>query len=138
MQLKYVGRSWEYLPSYFPPMPNRPKERINSLETSRWPALTWLVDYVKKNTDPPNDFPELLKLTKGTVAQRETFSSAAQKLVVHIDRRPAQIFDLQGRIIGLLDCRIGAMPQPSLPAASVGCHVVKSNGYRPHLSTMMR
>jgi hypothetical protein len=42
---------------------------LNSSGTER-PALTWLKDFVKKNPNPPNDFPDLLRLGNADVVKK--------------------------------------------------------------------
>ncbi|MCX7725217.1 MAG: endo-1,4-beta-xylanase [Chitinispirillaceae bacterium] len=59
------------------------------------PALTWLVDFVKKNPNPPNDFPNLLK------DGNQTIVSVFRPSVLRKDNTNfKRIFDLRGKVIG--------------------------------------
>jgi GH35 family endo-1,4-beta-xylanase len=64
------------------------------------PALTWLVDYVKDNQHPPNDFPDLLNRGTGIAASR-SWSPAAEKQrsTTRNSVTVPGLFDLQGRTV---------------------------------------
>jgi endo-1,4-beta-xylanase len=65
---------------------------LNSSGAER-PSLTWLVDYVKKNLTPPNDF----KLVVGIHTPQISFTPPFQEWSSRGATLPVQIIDLQGR-----------------------------------------
>jgi endo-1,4-beta-xylanase len=95
---------------------------LNSSGTER-PALTWLVDYIKKNLAPPNDFPNLLQLGKivGTV---KPFASTPLRSIVGDDMQAVQIFDMQGRSLGTINASARSIPVSSM-MSSQGSYVVR-------------
>jgi len=70
-------------------------------EGAERPALTWLVDYVKNNPDPPNDFPELFNLGSTISVLHDNPSGKVYGVTaVGSDRIPVRLFDLCGRQVG--------------------------------------
>ncbi len=71
------------------------------------PALTWLVDFLKKNPNPPNDFPDLVpKFTNETETLKH--SVACQQHDYYYDK--TSIFDLNGKIIKITFPAVNARP----------------------------
>ena len=92
------------------------------------PALTWLVDFVKKHPDPPNDYPGLLPpVSPGTNAR--TFFVAPTPL--HFESRGSRdmvkVVDLRGRSAEGLSIN-GQLHTISSMAPSSGSYVIKLNG----------
>ncbi|HEX2957010.1 MAG TPA: endo-1,4-beta-xylanase [Chitinispirillaceae bacterium] len=85
------------------------------------PALTWLVDFVKKNPNPPNDYPKLVKMPDDvSVAPHTTYTIISKKADVS---GPMQIFNLQGR---LSSSRLeNSQPMSVVPVNSAhGCYII--------------
>lgn len=75
---------------------------LNTNGTER-PALTWLVDFVKKNPDPPNDYPKLLDVVPvATLPGEPPFAAIPANVSLQSGQGLTKIFDLQGRAIGTL------------------------------------
>ena len=99
---------------------------INADGTER-PALTWLIDFVKNNPDPPNDFPGLVP--GGDVRIRipkEFFVVTPYRPFSGPDRNRMELFDLQGRMTGIfsVDRKEAFVSCISVP----GIHVIRRNG----------
>ena len=70
------------------------------------PALTWLVDYVKDNPEPPNDYPDLIPETTGIRKPHGIKKSISSAINVSTNIvSSAKIFDLRGRTIGMFQIR---------------------------------
>ena len=90
------------------------------------PALTWLVDYVKNNPDPPNDFPELFNLGSAITVFRNNPSGMVYGIPAMCSNRiPSRLFDLGGRQVG--SYRINGVH--NLPARVPGTYVLHSNNF---------
>ncbi|MBN1577421.1 MAG: endo-1,4-beta-xylanase [Chitinispirillaceae bacterium] len=103
---------------------------LNTNGTER-PALTWLVDFVKKNPDPPNDYPELIAaVAVGTIAHSQEFSVAPTALgsVTRDTRKLIKVFDLRGRITGVYYSNSQTFPVSTM-MPSKGSYVVTQDGY---------
>jgi endo-1,4-beta-xylanase len=86
------------------------------------PALTWLIDYVKKNPDPPNDFKSLVpKIVLNTIPI--TYISRNQW---NNNTTSFKVFDLQGRLNNISDLKRDAISLQSLHYAQ-GCYIIKSD-----------
>ena len=97
---------------------------LNTNGTER-PALTWLVDFVKKNPDPPNDFPDLIpSAVVSTNIPNDFFIAAPRGSFSGYHRSSALIFDLQGRLAGVVYGNAAAAPV-SLTVPVPGSYVVK-------------
>lgn len=69
---------------------------------SERPALTWLVDFVKNNPDPPNDYPDLIpQATSVTQSPRSTVRPAAVLNTGKTSSGDMKLFDLHGRVTGV-------------------------------------
>ena len=60
------------------------------------PALTWLMDYIEQNPNPPNDFWSLLRLGTASVKPGGYLNTSD----LFNSNRPLKVFDMQGREIG--------------------------------------
>lgn len=88
------------------------------------PALTWLVDFVKNNPNPPNDFPNLLK----PVSVKSQFTPVTHDLKQNKNRGFMEIFDLQGKKTGSF--YINRQKTSALPLIpSSGCYVIRNAGH---------
>ncbi len=87
------------------------------------PALTWLVDFVKKNPDPPNDFPDMLN---GDVGINRPAPLTMQSSFTGSNPRIVQVFDLQGRAIASSVIAGRTAPVSSIVSSS-GSYIVKIN-----------
>ena len=90
------------------------------------PALTWLVDFVKKNLDPPNDFPNLLSGGVGVEHQNRSVPLTMQSSFTGSNGRVMQVFDLQGRMIGASVISGRTAPVSTMTTSS-GSYIVKIN-----------
>lgn len=63
------------------------------------PALTWLVNFVEENPDPPNDFPDLIPAEVGTIAPNDEFFIARSDTSTRVENRRIEVFDLHGRML---------------------------------------
>jgi hypothetical protein len=73
---------------------------LNTNGTER-PALTWLVDFVTKNQNPPNDYLNLVKLGNvGTISWNTPFASSPRSTAIQSSGGLMKLFDLQGRAAG--------------------------------------
>ncbi len=97
------------------------------------PALTWLVDYVKNNPNPPNDFPNLLN----PVSIKSQFTPITQNLKQSKDRGFMEIFDLQGKKTGSF--YINQQKTPVLPMIpSSGCYVIRNAGHETNIVSKIK
>lgn len=64
------------------------------------PALTWLVDFVKKNPKPSNDFPDLFHATANS-SHVNGFVLAPENNAVRSMTQDLKVFDLRGRLAGV-------------------------------------
>lgn len=99
---------------------------LNSSGSER-PALTWLINYVKKNPNPPNDFMSMnTKMFSKTAINKIPFT-----IVSSINSAsPAiqlQIFDLQGRVISSRIETGKAINLSPLKSAH-GCYIINIRG----------
>ena len=62
------------------------------------PALTWLMDFVKENPDPPNDYLDLIPGLNVGITGPEHFSVSSTPVPVIPGRCRPEFFDLQGRV----------------------------------------
>jgi endo-1,4-beta-xylanase len=101
---------------------------LNTDGTER-PALTWLVDFVKKNPNPPNDFPKLLAgVSVGTLMRDAPVAAIPISTSLPSGQSLIKVFDLQGRAAGILSINSRSCVGSSvLPAP--GTYVVKLNGH---------
>jgi endo-1,4-beta-xylanase len=105
---------------------------LNSNGTPR-PALTWLMDFVKNNPNPPCDYPDLIP--QGTavgVARRPSapIPLTLQKSFSRENRGLVKIFNLQGKLAGVFytaDPTTGLAPTPGSYVVKAGEHF--SGGY---------
>jgi endo-1,4-beta-xylanase len=97
---------------------------LNTNGTER-PALTWLVDFVKQNQNPPNDYPNLLaESNNGTSIQRNNpVPLTLSNTFFHENRRRIKVYDLQGRITGVFYNNIQASPAARM-RSSQGMYVI--------------
>ena len=99
---------------------------LNTNGTER-PALTWLVDFLSKNKNPPNDFPDLLSGITGTISQDAPFTPIPQGPLTRNDLGFVKTFDLQGRMTGSFYINNPTIPVWSMVPSS-GSFVVKRDG----------
>jgi endo-1,4-beta-xylanase len=79
------------------------------------PALTWLVDFVKKHPDPPNDYPGLLPSVSAAANARPFFAARAPlNLDSRGNRELVKVFDLRGRMNGVFYVNSRANPVSSM------------------------
>lgn len=102
------------------------------------PALTWLVDYVKKNPNPPNDFPDLVKYEPvGTISSDSPFSPIYHNITDRKNFGPVEIFNLQGKKTGSF-----YINQQNIPASSMmtspGCYVVRKDVHKSFSYSKLR
>jgi endo-1,4-beta-xylanase len=108
---------------------------LNSNGTER-PALTWLIDFVKDNPNPPNDFSSFLKKGGGSVSIDYSLTP------VKLERKSTkehliEVFDLQGRMSGTRFVNNQTITLTPLPSAQ-GCYIVKKNGQRNEMINRLR
>jgi len=78
------------------------------------PSLTWLVDYVKNNPNPPNDFPKLLTIGTATVDVRKGSDVLQPRRSIFGNELVApRVFDLMGRSINFSHGNSHVVPFPS-------------------------
>lgn len=107
-----VGRTW------------RNGTGLMNQDGSERPALTWLVDYVKNNPNPPNDFPGLLIRT----SIKAPLTPITQNVKQSKNGGFIEIFNLQGKKTGSF--YINRQNTPILPMIpSSGCYVVRKAGH---------
>lgn len=108
----------------------------NSDGTER-PALTWLVDFLKKNPKPPNDYPNLLPDVKVGIAIANEFSIAPHGgSFPGLSLNRIEVFDLQGRVAGI---RLSNNHQNFLqPTLSPGTYVIGPDGQCKGIFHMIR
>lgn len=109
-----VGRTW------------RNGTGLKNDNGSERPALTWLMDYVKNNPNPPNDFPELLN----RVNIKAPLTPITQNVRQSNNRGFIEIFNLQGQKTGSFYVKEKTAPVfPMIPSSSSsGCYVVRKAG----------
>lgn len=91
------------------------------------PALSWLVDFVKKNPEPPNDYPDLIpKATGVTKNQKFTVAPAPVDHTVNIGEKSMKTFDLRGRLMGMFMRKNVMSPSSSIVPVS-GTYVITVN-----------
>lgn len=96
---------------------------------SERPALTWLMDYVKNNPDPPNDYPDLIPSLVPVSKQPRKFHVTSAPVSNPLLAPPEcmKIFDLQGRVAGTFQIISNqSLSVPSLFPAS-GSYVITVN-----------
>jgi endo-1,4-beta-xylanase len=103
---------------------------LSSSGTAR-PALTWLIDYLKSNPKPPNDFPT------GTISPDAPFVTPSPAAAMLSDQGYWQIFDLRGRVTGAyqVNDRLNSF---SSRMPKTGCFVVKHTGRSAGIITTVR
>lgn len=92
------------------------------------PALTWLIDYVKNNPNPPNDFPELLNRVS---IKKAPLTPITQNAVRQNNNRGfMEIFNLQGQKTGSFYINEKTSPMfPMIPSHnSSGYYVIRRAG----------
>ena len=91
------------------------------------PALSWLVDFVKNNPDPPNDYPDLIPKATG-VTKNQNFTIAPEPFckTVNTGEKNMKTFDLRGRLTGMFTRKNVISPSSSIVAAS-GTYVITVN-----------
>jgi endo-1,4-beta-xylanase len=79
---------------------------------SERPALTWLVDFVKKNQNPPNEYPSVLAGSIiGTSVQRNNpVPLTLSNTFLRENQRLVKVYDLQGRLTGVFYNNLQASP----------------------------
>jgi endo-1,4-beta-xylanase len=96
------------------------------------PALTWLVDFVKKNPNPPNDFPDLINNGGNSVAiiqQHSPVPITLQSSFSQDHRGNVKVFNLQGKMTGSFYSN-NPMPQASSIMQSQGCYIVTKDNHQ--------
>lgn len=97
---------------------------------SERPALTWLVDFVKKNQNPPNDFPDItdkLSDTASTTTLRNILTPQTQSsFSLHNNNGAVKTFNLQGKVIGMYTTTNRAATGSAI-IPSAGKYVAKVN-----------
>jgi|GEM_PF-977532 len=92
------------------------------------PALTWLVDFVKDNPDPPNDYPDLIpRVTAVTQKPHIVIRPALVQNTGKAFSGGMKVFDLRGRVTGVFQTGNLANPVSSALPAS-GNYVITGNG----------
>ncbi len=91
------------------------------------PALTWLVDYVQKNPDPPNDYPDLLAFDSTGAKVRNRFMAPIFQYTAarEKERDIVKIFDLRGRVAGVFNVKEKTWSKSSVP----GNYVIADDSY---------
>jgi len=109
-----VGRTW------------RNGTGLMNQDGTKRPALTWLIDYVEKNPNPKNDFPQLLK----TVGIKAPLTPITYNLRQSNNRGITEIFDLQGKKTGSFYFNEQKIPVfPMIPSSSSsGCYIIRKSG----------
>jgi endo-1,4-beta-xylanase len=109
---------------------------LNTSGTER-PALTWLVDFVKSNQNPPNDYPNLISGGGGTgvISPITPFQSSIESTTMHSNQ--IQIFDLQGKVAGTYSVNDKTIPLSSM-MRSQGSYVIKLGGKRATIVNNVR
>jgi len=106
---------------------------LNTSGTER-PALTWLVDFVKKTPNPPNDFPKLVQIVPvGTTVPY----TIVRNTPVTNNGSAMRIFDLKGRATGSVIMTSGSHPTTSL-MTSQGSYVYKMEGQNASIITKLK
>lgn len=107
---------------------------LNTNGTER-PALTWLIDYVKKNPNPPNDFKDMLKIDPVSIkAHNQPFTFNADQ---NRNRGFVEIFNLQGKRTGSYYINQQTAPVLQMIPSS-GCYVVRKTGHQTNIVNKIR
>jgi endo-1,4-beta-xylanase len=93
---------------------------LNTNGTER-PALTWLKDFVKSNSNPPNDFPTSI------ISRDPPFAPIPEGATMRNGPGLIKLFDLQGRVTGSYYVNNRTIPVSSMMPSS-GRYVVKRDG----------
>ncbi|MBN1602356.1 MAG: endo-1,4-beta-xylanase [Chitinispirillaceae bacterium] len=100
---------------------------LNSSGSER-PALTWLINYVKKNPNPPNDFMSMnTKMFSKTAINKIPFTIVSSGNSVSSEI-PLKVYDLQGRVISSR-FEIGKVINLSPLKSAHGCYLIDIRGY---------
>ena len=112
-----VGRTW------------RNGTGLLNTNGSERPALTWLVDFLKKNPNPPNDFPRLINLqSTGIIIQHAPYTPILEGAAMRGGLTPLKVFNLQGRMIGSVYVNNRTIPVWPMKL-SPGSYVAKRDGH---------
>lgn len=110
---------------------------LNTNGTER-PALTWLVDFVNKNPNPPNDFISILKFgTVGTIAEDAPFASTPRSTAMRSNGGLMKLVDLQGRVAGSYYVNNRTVPASSM-MPSQKTYVIQLDGKSAGMVTRVR
>jgi len=107
---------------------------LNTNGTPR-PALTWLMDFVKKNSTPPNDYPELLVRATETSVSRGT--QLRQQAGTVITSQNIRVFDLLGRTTAHLGTETG-LPSVSKVGTAAGSYILSTGSKAGHRECIVR
>jgi endo-1,4-beta-xylanase len=91
------------------------------------PALTWLVDYVKNNPNPPNDFPDMLENAVSVCTPKICLDAAPKTTFFRTNPGRLEMFNLQGRITGTRIVNSRSIPLQSM-MPSQGSYIVRIDG----------
>jgi endo-1,4-beta-xylanase len=110
---------------------------LNTNNTER-PALTWLVDFLTKNKNPPNDFPSLFDVKYTSVIQTDApVASIPQYSAMRNGVGLMQLFDLRGRVTGSYYVNDQINPVSSMVPSS-GKYIMKLDGKCRGMATTAR
>jgi endo-1,4-beta-xylanase len=102
------------------------------------PALTWLVDFVRKNQNPPNDFPKLLAgVSVGTLPRQAPLLAIPTSASLPGGQSLAKVLDLRGRAAGAFSVNSRTCAGSSMLPAP-GNYVIKLNGDRRAFINVIR
>lgn len=111
---------------------------LNTNNTER-PALTWLVDFVKKNPNPPNELPNLLNRgASGVVTDNQGFRPAELSTSMLNGQGLTQYFDLQGRLTGSMRITTRQANNALPNQFSQKCYIIKKDGMRASTVSNLR
>lgn len=111
---------------------------LNSNNSER-PALTWLVDFVKKNPNPPNELPNLLNPGAiGVVSDNRGFRPAKLSNSTLNGQGFTQFFDLQGRLTGSMRITTRQASNALPNQFSQKCYIIKKDGIRASTISNLR
>lgn len=99
---------------------------LNTNGTER-PSLTWLVDFVTKTPNPPNEYPNLINLGTGTINGNLPFASPYQHTTIGNGPGLMKLYDLQGRVAGSYYVNNRTVPVSSM-MPSQKTYVIQING----------
>ena len=100
---------------------------LNTDGTER-PALTWLVDFVKKNPNPPNDYPKLLAEGTAVALPAENhFTAIPASVFRQGGQNLMKVFDLQGRVAGVFSLNSRTQTASSMLPVP-GSYIIKQRG----------